>query len=261
MAKESFYFGHDYGARNDPKVQKILMRLGQAGKGVFWDLVEMLYEEGGYLNISEIESYAFAMRTDCAVLNSLINDFDLFKQNDKHFWSESILRRLDIRDEKSKKASKSAKTRWDKANAQKEDANVLQSQSEGNAIKEKKVKEIKGKESKLFVGDESPLINYQKFILLFNGFANRSFRITPKVKKALDARLKDYTKDEIKKAITIAHKDEYHISTDFKYLTPEFILREDKLEKFLNQSDSKKNGKAIIGSGNTSTGRQDFGSI
>src|SRR4051812_4640561 len=98
MAKDSYFFTHDYGARNDPKLQKVLMRLGQAGKGVYWDLIELSFEQGGYLNIADIESYAFALRTDCDCINKLINDFDLFQKNDIFFWSVSVLRRLDKRD-------------------------------------------------------------------------------------------------------------------------------------------------------------------
>ena len=40
-----------------------------------------------------------------------------FKKDDKNFWSESILRRLEQRYLKSQKASDSAKSRWEKANA------------------------------------------------------------------------------------------------------------------------------------------------
>ena len=136
MAKEAFYFTHDYGSRNDPKLQKVLMKLGHEGKSVYWDLVEMLYEEGGYLLISECENYAFALRTSCDCITSLVRNFDLFKSNDENFWSDSVLRRLDKRDEKSKKASESAKRRWERANAGKSDANA----SKNDAIKEKKGK-------------------------------------------------------------------------------------------------------------------------
>ena len=148
MAKESFYFSHDYGARNDPKLIKVLMRLGQAGKGIYWDLIEMLYEEGGYLSIEEIESYAFALRTDCETINRLINEFDLFEKNESNFWSISILNRLDRRDDKSKKASESAKTRWIKANAVKKDAIASVNECERNAIKKSKVNKSKVNKSK-----------------------------------------------------------------------------------------------------------------
>jgi hypothetical protein len=143
--KDTFYFSHDYGARNDPKLQKVLMRLGHKGKGIFWDLIEVMYEQGGYLVLSEIESYAFNLRIeDPNILLKLINDFDLFKIDGDKFYSESVLRRLSIRDEKSNKARKSAEARWkpksdNNANASGNNAFA----SESGAIKEKKINKKK----------------------------------------------------------------------------------------------------------------------
>ncbi|MBC7913385.1 MAG: DUF4373 domain-containing protein, partial [Pyrinomonadaceae bacterium] len=85
MAKEAFYFTHDYGSRNDPKMQKVLMKMGHEGKSVYWDLVEMLYEEGGYLRVSECDNYAFAIRTEASTISRLINDFDLFINDGEKF--------------------------------------------------------------------------------------------------------------------------------------------------------------------------------
>jgi uncharacterized phage protein (TIGR02220 family) len=91
------------------------------------------------------------------------------------------------------------------------------------------------KEEDINIPAKAETIDFDKFIKAFNGFGGRSFRVTEKVKLSLRARLKEYKKDEVMKAIENAHKDEYHQETAFKYLTPEFILRPDKLEKFLNQ--------------------------
>lgn len=88
-------------------------------------------------------------------------------------------------------------------------------------------------------------IDFDKFIKTFNSFANRNFRATDKVKNALKARLKNYTRAEILKAIESAHKDKFHVENNFKDLTPEFILREDKLEKFLNKQPAIVNGTYI----------------
>lgn len=77
-------------------------------------------------------------------------------------------------------------------------------------------------------------VDYLKFINFFNSIAKRNFKVTDKVKAALNARLKTYDKKDILKAIENAHKDQYHIENGFKYLTPEYILREDKVEMFLN---------------------------
>jgi hypothetical protein len=137
--KDTFYFSHDYNARNDPKLIKLLMKLGQEGKGVYWDLIEMLYEQDGYLKLNECESYAFALHTHCDLLNSVIRDFDLFTVNNTVFYSESVLKRLEKRRIISEKAVISANKRWKNANA-------MPTHSEGNA---RKGKERKGKENKI----------------------------------------------------------------------------------------------------------------
>lgn len=120
------YFSHDYNARNDLRIVKLQTKHGLAGIGAYWCIIEMLYCEGGYLFLKDIDSIAFDLRTDRAMIESVINDFELFNSNDKKFWSESALTRLKLRIEKSKKASKSAKSRWNKV-----DANAEQMQSEG----------------------------------------------------------------------------------------------------------------------------------
>lgn len=152
MSKDTYYFSHDYGARNDPKLVKVLMKLGQEGKGVYWDLIEMLYEQSGYLMLSECDSYAFALRTTEVCINRLIQEFGLFENDGIKFWSNSVLYRLNERNAKSLKAKQSAQKRWEKAeknaNASKNNANALHPQSPPNAIKESKGKESKGKESK-----------------------------------------------------------------------------------------------------------------
>lgn len=136
------YFSHDYNSRSDPKITELLMKHGQAGKGIYWDLVEMLYEQNGYLDIKKIPAYAFALHTDCDTLNSIIKDFDLFKIKQDKFFSASVLRRIAQRNERSEKAKESANARWAKVST---DANALPTQSDSNAINKIKEKEIKEK--------------------------------------------------------------------------------------------------------------------
>lgn len=131
------YFSHDEGARNDPKLIEVLMTLGHEGKSVYWDLVEMLYEQGGYLMLSQCKGYAFALRTDCDLILRLVSDFELFATDGEKFWSETALRRLTLRNAKSEKAKESAAKRW--GNSER-NANALPTQSEGNAIKGKEIK-------------------------------------------------------------------------------------------------------------------------
>jgi hypothetical protein len=140
--KETFYFSHDYNARNDPKLQAVLMEMEHAGIGLFWCLIEMMYEQGGKLELNQINNYAFALRTDRETLLKLINGFNLFEIDDKYFTNASVLQRLSMRISKSDKARKSANLRWNK-----DHANAMRTHTKRNAIKESKGKERKGKEN------------------------------------------------------------------------------------------------------------------
>ena len=128
------YFSHDYNARDDEKMPKLLSEVGYEGYGIFWALVEMLYKNNGVMQL-HYKSIAFALHCDENCLKSVINDFDLFIINGDTFSSESVMRRLSLRNSISEKRSKTAKDRWD--------AIALQKQSKTNAIKEKKRKEKK----------------------------------------------------------------------------------------------------------------------
>lgn len=134
MAKQTYYFSHDYHARSDRKLVHLLMKYGVESIGIYWCIVEMLFEEGGYLYKSESERIAFELRTDCERISNVINS-PLFKSDNDKFWSESVLARLKIRNEKSKSAAQSAKERWKKEKS-------MRSHSDGNAIKENKVNKL-----------------------------------------------------------------------------------------------------------------------
>ena len=40
MPKDTFYFSHDYNARNDEKIKRLIRKHGMQGYGVFWSIVE-----------------------------------------------------------------------------------------------------------------------------------------------------------------------------------------------------------------------------
>jgi hypothetical protein len=112
------------------------MKHGMSGVGVYWCIVEMLYEEGGYLPF-EYERISFELRTDMKIIESVINDFELFKNDQKTFWSESILDRLKQRCNKSEKARQSISNRWNKLE---NNTNVIRQVSKRNTIKKRKEK-------------------------------------------------------------------------------------------------------------------------
>lgn len=59
--KDTFYFQHDYNARTDPKLQDVLIEHGAAGLGVFWCVVEQLYEQGGAFAFEIVQKYCICI--------------------------------------------------------------------------------------------------------------------------------------------------------------------------------------------------------
>lgn len=79
----------------------------------------------------------------------------------------------------------------------------------------------------------------QLFVDAFNGKkiidgSKSKYLATAKVCKALKARLKKYTTKELMKVVDGALRDEMHKQNNFFYLTPEYVLRETVIERYLN---------------------------
>lgn len=166
----SYYFPHDNSARNDPKLQEVLIDMGVAGVGLFWCIVEQLYEQDNVLPIKSCKSIAFAYHVKEADVKRLIFDFDLFENDGVNFWSTSVEKRMQKRKDLSNKMRENAKKMHEKyhtiakgndaiakennaiakendAIAEKTDANCMQLHCAGNANKiNKEKKEIKERE-------------------------------------------------------------------------------------------------------------------
>lgn len=112
MKPNTYYFPHDYNARRDPKIIRLIRDLKMDGYGTFWSVVEMLYDSGGFLLESEIPAYAWELRISEDNLKSVIYDYGLFKIEDGRITSDSALRRLEVRAEKSTKYRNNALKRW-----------------------------------------------------------------------------------------------------------------------------------------------------
>ena len=177
--KETFYFPHDYNAMQDEKIKMLIRKHGMEGYGIFWAIVEMLYNNANALR-TDYEGIAFDVRTNCEKIESIVNDFDLFIVDGDTFGSMSIERRLNERKEKSRKAKESASYRWNNANA-------LRTECDGNAIKEKKVKEKKEKKeikvNDITVSPETKIKNeaFEKF----NKWLDSETTFVRKIKKQM----------------------------------------------------------------------------
>ena len=165
MSKDTFYFSHDYNSRNDEKIKKLIRKHGMQGYGIFWAIVEELYNNANALHL-DYDGIAFDLRTESEIIKSVLHDFDLFVFNGDNFGSLSVQNRINNRQDKSQKARDSAYSRWNK---NKIDANAVQTQSDSNAIKERKGKEIKGKESKESKPSIDEFLSFCKDDMIKNG--------------------------------------------------------------------------------------------
>jgi len=85
------------------------------------------------------------------------------------------------------------------------------------------------------LNNKTNAIDFDALLVFFNKTTGKNLRlINPKTKAQFNVRLKEgYTKEDIFKAIINCSRDPYHIENP-KYLTPEFISRADKIEKYAN---------------------------
>ena len=144
MKKEAYYFSHDSNAKDDPKILQLRMEMGWEGYGLFWALIEMLRNESDHRMRRHYKSIAYALHSQEDSIQRIINDFDLFGIDDQFFWSESLLKRMELKEERSEKARESAKKRWNQSN----DTKAMRTHSESNADV-MQLKESKGKETKV----------------------------------------------------------------------------------------------------------------
>lgn len=169
---------------------------GAEGYGWYWMIIEMMREQSDF-KLELCKRNALAMHLQCdpdaahKFVQDCINEFNLFDADDEFFWSNSLLRRMNMRMEKSEKARKAALKRWGKDESCERNANAMLTQCDRNAIKGKerkgKVKEKKEKESKTAYADYVKLTpeEHQKLIDQFGQAAtNRMIEILDNYKGA-----------------------------------------------------------------------------
>lgn len=179
MAKEAYYFSHDSNARHDPKVTAMRSVYGSEGYGWYWILVELMREADGYKLTMQgkytFDAYAKQMDSTRDAIESYVHDcvteFNLFDTDGEYFWSNSLLRRMELREKVSSVKSEAAKARWAKTKEiLEESTDAMHMHSISNAIKGKEIKESKEKKLKEYKDFEDmphvkiTHVEYQKLI-------------------------------------------------------------------------------------------------
>lgn len=116
MSKNSFYFSHDFNARNDEKILAVRMALGAEGYGIYFMLLEKLVETEDRILLKDYNRLAFDLRVASDKIKLVVEDFGLFHFTDdgKRFYSESLLRRMQPLDNMRKQRSQAGKASAEK---------------------------------------------------------------------------------------------------------------------------------------------------
>ena len=116
-------------------------QLGMEGYGIYWYLIEHLADAGGRLPLKIIPVLAMQMQSQEIKIRAVITEFELFQIEDEAFFSIRLLSNLDrVNDLKINNSIKG------KLSAEKRKSTAVEPQLNSGATKERKGKEIKGKE-------------------------------------------------------------------------------------------------------------------
>jgi hypothetical protein len=170
--KETFYFSHDYNARNDPKILMLRGEFGNEGYALYFYILETMAEDtNGVVNREAIGGLSIGYGVAKEILSKFIDfcvNIKLFKENNTGIYSQRMLEHKNIRKLLSDKGKEGANKRWENREAI------------GEAISTPNAKERKGKERK-----ENTNMSKEDFAQIWLIYPNKKNR-----KKAEDKFLK-----------------------------------------------------------------------
>ena len=152
---KKLFFKHEIGARNDLKIQSLIAEYGIAAYGIYWYIVEMMYDNEGYLPKSQYKSIAFALQTNAELVSNVLRS-DLFRYSEDRdaYYSERIINELSHMQEVSEQRRISVNRRWLKYNC---NTNVIQNYTDKD--KEKRLEETKKEINKETNKEEQKVID------------------------------------------------------------------------------------------------------
>lgn len=246
MAKETYYFSHDSNALTDTKILNMRADYGLEGYGLYWAIIEMMRNEDEYkLDLNKNTYRAIKTLTNTTIdiekfIKDCIEDYELFKQEDERFYSNSLLKRMEQKDRKSAIAREKAEKRWNS------NAKVMQQQCNSNANKVKENKEKENKENKNKTNENKE--NRKRIVEVYNLYCtnlSQVQKLTDKREKAIDKFLKEFTVEQFEEICKKANISDFLIGkNDRKWKADfDFLMRIDKATSILEDKYSEKGVK------------------
>lgn len=108
----SEYINHKVSNRSEYAFRKLIERKGAAAYGVYWYILEELYESGGKMLFEEIEPISKALCVRKDFVASVIKSFSLFQYDSDSFWSDEVIEQIEKRQKIKDKRKEAANKRW-----------------------------------------------------------------------------------------------------------------------------------------------------
>jgi hypothetical protein len=165
--KDTYYFPHDYNAKDDPKCVLLIEQLGLEGYGIFWVLVETLRGQPDYkYPLALISALARRYNTSAEKMKAVVTQYQLFSltEDGNFFFSESLQRRMEGFDRKREIARFAGKQSAEKRrllNAGSTDVQQSSNDRSTSKVNKSKVKESKEYKDifRDYAKDDEPLLN------------------------------------------------------------------------------------------------------
>jgi len=171
--KNTYYFPHDFNAREDEKIMFLLSKHKWEGYGIYWLLVELLHEAtSNKLNLKLLDGISFKHNIDITVLKAVIStakEADLFYEENGFILSKRVLQNVNdlnvFREKKSLAGKAGMAKRWGNYNTVITKHNTVITKH--NKGKESKRKESKVKERKELEVASEPSSHIQEILNIF----------------------------------------------------------------------------------------------
>lgn len=221
MSKDSYWFRHDSTAGRGLKMRKIAHIYGHWGKGVYWDVVEMLRDTEGYeYSNEEFDLIMLADLIGCKDTEKFINwyndciKFGLLEEHDNKFYSPALKSVMGVWETKKINGSKGGRPRKEKTE-KKPNKNLNETEKkpkvkadENHNIIEQNIIEHNSINNK----DDSQSIDFKKLLQFFNQTFNKKHEVFSDSNKRKFNNLikKGYKKEHIMRAMINVSKSKWH---------------------------------------------------
>lgn len=166
----SFYFQHDYNARNDQKILELRAEYGAEGYGIWWMLLETLAEQDEGIDRGAIGGLSLAYGVDKQRLLAIIDfciDLGLLYEQDGYLKNKRMDAHKNWRNELQEAGKKGAEKRWKRQNNRGANGHPNAQDRTGQDRTEQDSKGNEKKGNHLF--KNSPYYDKEKFKQAFKG--------------------------------------------------------------------------------------------